>query len=688
MSVSFELTKQFLEGNLWTWGPLNQPPLSTSFGFSANGQIIGYSHENEYYWSIIDNVIEISNKKKEVTWRFESYIKSEDYITFISVPQNDPNWNVYFGLTCKIKASNKENIRLVIWDLDDTFWSGTLSEEEISPIQRNIDIVKTLNKRGIVNAICSRNTFEDVQKKLEELNIWHEFVFPRISWGAKGPQIQDIIEKIQLRPETVLFIDDNVTNLNEAKHFVPNLNIAEPDYLETILENPLFKGKEDPKLTRLQRYRVLETKHKDMAANSGNNEDFLRKSNICVSFHSDIEAEFPRIHDLVNRTNQLNFTKNRWPEDIEEARIKFREELEASFNSDVGYIKVADAYGNYGICGFYLSRENEFLHFLFSCRTMNMGVEQFCWKKLGARHVPINGKTGSQLENPNVDWITVLDDVDNIDNIKDKDPLHKIKVCVRGACDLMMTSNFLRTRVTTIEEFNYPYEQWEIITTPRVVAAHEDLKDIRNKDIIAKLPGIPPHRFDSAILTEEADVYILSFSQESFHGLYKSRTTNMIIPMGTYHFPYFLPEGPSTKYDYTSFSYQDIVKNGLDSVSEEQWNFFKKEFVFLGGFNENLFIKDLKYIFDILTNSKKQVIILGLNDKVGNDTMILEFFSNINQIVSAIAQNYGFYVISMQDFVRSENDLANDGTKGGTHFTREVYKNISDTILKIIESTI
>lgn len=688
MSTNLELTQQFLEDHLWTWGPLNQPPLTTVFGFSAKGQIVGYTHENEYYWSIEDNVIKILNKKKEVTWKFSSYIKTDDYITFISVPQNDPNWNVYFGLTCKVKTVKEEGIRLVIWDLDDTFWNGTLSEEEISPIQRNIEIVKTLNQRGIVNAICSRNTFEDVQKKLEELDLWQEFVFPRISWGPKGPQIQDIIEKIQLRPETVLFIDDNITNLNEAKHFVPGLNIAEPDCLETLLENPRFKGKSDPKLTRLERYRVLETKHKDMAANDGNNEDFLRKSNIRVSFHSDIEAEFPRVHDLVNRTNQLNFTKNRWPEDIEEARIKFREELEADFNSDVGYIKVADAYGNYGICGFYLSRQNEFLHFLFSCRTMNMGVEQFCWRKLGSRHVPVNGKIGSQLESPVVDWITVVDDVDNISDTKIKDPLNNIKVCVRGACDLMMTSNFLRTRVTTIEEFNYPYEQWEIITTPRVVAVHEDLKDIRNRDIVAKLPGIPSHRFDSAILTEEADVYVLSFSQESFHGLYKSRTTDMVIPMGTYHFPYFMPEGPSVKYDYTSFSYEDILDRGLSGISEDQWNFFKNEFVFQGGFDRDLFIQDIHYVFDRLTKSRKHVIILGLNDKIGNDTMILEFFSNINEIVSDVAEHYGFPVISMQQFIKSENDLANDGAKGGTHFTREVYKNISDTILKTIEAIV
>ncbi len=35
-------------------------------------------------------------------------------------------------------------IKLVIWDLDDTFWNGTLSEGEINPIEKNIQLIKDL----------------------------------------------------------------------------------------------------------------------------------------------------------------------------------------------------------------------------------------------------------------------------------------------------------------------------------------------------------------------------------------------------------------------------------------------------------------------------------------------------------------------------------------------------------------
>lgn len=723
MSVNFKLSKKLLESTVWNWGPINHPPLTTSLQFGSDGLIKGYTHPNEHSWRLNDNIVEFFDIHGKIVWKFQGVFITETSIVLISFPHNDPQWEIFFSLSTEkaniphhiLIASElpapvytlshptisspqsgstpptskppKENIRLVIWDLDDTFWQGTLSEGEISPIQRNIDIVKTLNDRGIVNAICSRNTFEDVKARLEQLNIWDDFIFPRIAWSSKGPLVQDIVEKIQLRPETVMFIDDNVTNLNEVKHFVPDINISEPDILETILDDPRFKGKPDPKHSRLKRYQVLESKHKDMAATGGDNETFLRKSDIRVSFHANIEDEFVRIHDLVNRTNQLNFTKNRWPEDIEEARVRFKEEIESDFDTDVGYVKVADAYGNYGICGFYLSRKNEFLHFLFSCRTMNMGIEQFVWRKLGMRHVPIQGKVGSQLDAPIVDWVNVVEDVDSIQENQSQDTLRNIKVCLRGACDLMMTSNFLRTRVSTIEEFNYAYEEWEIVTTPRIVALHKDLKDERNREIIARLPGIPSNRFDSAIITEEADIYVLSFSQESFHGLYQSKTTGMILPMGTYHLPYFMPEGPETKFDYTSLSYDEILEHKMSNISAEQWEFFRNEFTFFGGFNQDLFIKDVRYIFNRLLNAQKKVIVIGLNERIGRDQKILDFFGKINSLIKPMVEKYGFDYIDLQDIVHSEDDLANDGVLGGTHFDRAIYKNLSDRILELVASS-
>ena len=47
-----------------------------------------------------------------------------------------------------------------------------------------------------------------------------------------------------------------------------------------------------------------------------------------------------------------------------------------------GYVKVSDDFGDYGIVGFYAIKDNRCEHFLFSCRTLGMGIEQYTFNYL------------------------------------------------------------------------------------------------------------------------------------------------------------------------------------------------------------------------------------------------------------------------------------------------------------------
>lgn len=84
-----------------------------------------------------------------------------------------------------IDASSK--IKLIIWDLDETFWKGTLSDNNVTPepVQMNIDLVEKITNRGIVNSVCSKNDKEAAEKKLEDLGVKDLFVFNSINWEAK-----------------------------------------------------------------------------------------------------------------------------------------------------------------------------------------------------------------------------------------------------------------------------------------------------------------------------------------------------------------------------------------------------------------------------------------------------------------------------------------------------------------------
>jgi FkbH-like protein len=663
------LTPARLTRTAWSWGYLNEPAMTHSFRFGADGLIKGYDHENERSWTLDDGILRIFNAAGELTWQFDIMFDSAGQLILISRYQNDIHWMPFFCLIEQpVAAGNEEPIRLIIWDLDDTFWHGTLSEGPVTIIPEHVELVRALNTRGIINAICSKNDFADVKAVMESIGLWDEFVFPEIAFAPKGPMIQRIIENVQLRPETILFIDDNVTNLGEAQFYNPKLNIAEPAIIKTIATDKRFAGKPDPEKSRLARYKILETKAAEQAAAGADNEQFLRDSQIRVSFHTDIEAQFPRIHDLVNRTNQLNFTKNRWPEDAALALAAYREEAAADFASYGGYVKVSDRYGSYGICGYYFVIRDVCRHFLFSCRGMNMGVEQFVWNRLKRPEVRIQGDVVSDLD-AHVDWITVVPDAD-----VETAAGHALTICIRGACDMSMTSNFLRTKVNTLEELTYAWQDWEICSLPRIIALHEEVKTPENQRLIAGLPGMPPSRFESDVIAGTSDAYVLSFSQESFHGLYRAKSTGMILPMG--HFS--IGHMRNDKLDYTGVPYAEIEHTG---ISRAQWDFLRAEFEFLGGFDEKLFVSDIQRVFTLLLMHSKPVIIIGLNEAVGTDNYILNFFANINRIVRPLAAQFGFAYIDVNDFIKTEDDLSPDGVRGGAHFARNIYAKIADAIL-------
>ncbi|HTT99699.1 MAG TPA: hypothetical protein VMF58_16745 [Rhizomicrobium sp.] len=331
-------------------------------------------------------------------------------------------------------------VKLVIWDLDDTFWRGALAEEGITPIPSNVEIVRELSRRGIVSAICSKNEFEPAKTKLIELEIWDHFIFPSIDLRPKGKAIASIVEEAALRPDNVLFLDDNPSNREEAKFFNPDLMVADPaDLLDRLLDHPHLAGKPDPEMTRLKQYQLLERKVNDKSKSNRSNEAFLRSCDIQITIDHNVDAHFDRIVELINRTNQLNYTKIRLhtPEDI----AAFRETLNA-FTYQAGCVRVSDKYGDYGLVGFFLLQRrasiNKLIHFVFSCRTMHMGVEQYVYERLGSPEIDIVPPTSYGLRSHSeIDWIAA----DNLAERAERGDMGR-KVVLVGGCDLLQLTSF------------------------------------------------------------------------------------------------------------------------------------------------------------------------------------------------------------------------------------------------------
>ena len=263
-------------------------------------------------------------------------------------------------------------VKLIIWDLDDTLWEGTLAEGDTLHLSEfRAEIICSLNTHGIVNAICSKNDFNMAKDRLDQLGLWDEFVFPKISFSPKGPIVKQILEEMHLRAENTIFIDDNNMNLREVEHYVPGITTldalaADTDaVLQKILNDNTHVNK-----SRVDEYRILEEKV-EKSTDFSDNDEFLASCHIRISrvFGVHNLPHSSRIEELINRTNQLNFTMNR----VESGSIAV-ELADNALNESWG-IFAWDDYGDYGLIGFAMVRNKELIHFLFSCRTMNMGIE-------------------------------------------------------------------------------------------------------------------------------------------------------------------------------------------------------------------------------------------------------------------------------------------------------------------------
>ena len=421
------------------------------------------------------------------------------------------------------------NVKIVIWDLDETFWDGTLSEGEVQRIETNIKIVQELVDRGIMCSIVSKNNFEDVKAQLEKWNIWDLFIFPHISWMPKGEQVKHLLEDCSLRADNALFIDDNISNIKEVEFYNPHIMTSLPKILtEDFLNIEQLKGKNDKDHSRLKQYKVLELRNID-GAKFSSNEEFLRASSITVSLLTECTLYLDRIEELIQRTNQLNYTKNRIDKDEIERIIN-----DTSFSC--ACVSISDKYGEYGIVGFYALKNDKLEHFVFSCRTIGFGVENYLYKKLGYPDISVIGDVSTELSKEyaeRIDWIKESSDkLDEVSINKNKPSFLMI-----AGCDLDQACAYIESEYEIRKEFTTVIDGREIRTsdTSQILNAI-DLSTEEKNELCKNLPffekGIS---FNSEIFSGRFKTIVISVVDDYIRGIWKHKIKGYYIGYGGYY---------------------------------------------------------------------------------------------------------------------------------------------------------
>lgn len=285
--------------------------------------------------------------------------------------------------------------KCIVLDLDNTLWGGIVGEDGFNGIRLGPEpsgntyfefqkILLSLNQRGIILAINSKNNYDDALKVIKEHPYMvlreEQFASMRINWNDKVSNMKEIINELNIGADSVVFFDDDPVNqeymkLNMPEVLTVNLPKDSSQYAQIIKKMNEFSvlNITDEDVKRGKMY--FEQRQRNNFENSiPDLKSFLKNLELKILIKKANEFTIPRISQLTLKTNQFNLTTKRYQES---EIIKFSNDEKYL----VGCVQVEDKFGDNGITGVFIIYKNNpkewFIDtFLLSCRIMGREIEK------------------------------------------------------------------------------------------------------------------------------------------------------------------------------------------------------------------------------------------------------------------------------------------------------------------------
>jgi len=283
--------------------------------------------------------------------------------------------------------------KVVVIDLDDTVWKGTIAEGAVEHYMDRQQILKDLRRKGVLLAIASRNDPQNVHWTGGVLQPT-DFVAAEINWETKHSSVRRIASQLNLNLKDFVFIDDRADQRALVKSAIPEIQVLDatvdsswdmlrwwaaslPEQTETDRTRLYHE-----RLQREQFLKVDKQEHEESA--------LFATLNLKVHFHVATRKELPRVAELINRTNQFNTCGSR-------ASIKQITNWAESNDHLILVAESSDRFGGMGIVSaMVLAVTAEALivqAWVLSCRVFGYGIDAAMLnylRKLGQRlHVDV-----------------------------------------------------------------------------------------------------------------------------------------------------------------------------------------------------------------------------------------------------------------------------------------------------------
>jgi FkbH-like protein len=268
------------------------------------------------------------------------------------------------------------HVKVVAWDLDGTLWDGILLEDGPEGVKLRAEVaevIRRLDRRGIVSTAVSKNEPDDALAQLARHGLAEYFVLPQIGWRPKSEALAAVARDFNVGVDTLAFVDDSPFEREQVRSALPSVRV----YDAAEFDVPVT----DEAAQRRAFYRGQQARSEAMQGFSGEYLEFLRNCDMRLTVHTQPQIRIDRLHELLQRTNQLNFSGNRYTRDE-------IEELLCDPDYEAYAMACEDRFGAYGIVGFALVEQQtpRLVDLALSCRVQAKRVEHAFLTFLLARH--------------------------------------------------------------------------------------------------------------------------------------------------------------------------------------------------------------------------------------------------------------------------------------------------------------
>jgi len=278
----------------------------------------------------------------------------------------------------------------------DTIWGGVIGDDGLENIQiGQLGIgkaftefqywVKKLQQRGIIVAVCSKNTESIAKEPFEK----HPNMVLRLSdiavfmanWDNKADNIRKIQQILNIGFDSMVFLDDNPFERNMVRENISQICVPElPEdpalYLDYLYGLNLFETVSftDEDVKRTEQYQK-EAGRVVFQESFTNEDDFLKSLNMISDTKPFDSFSIPRIAQLSQRSNQFNLRTIRYAEEDIKCIAESDNYLTLSFSLE-------DKFGDNGlICAIILEKHADKTLFIdtwiMSCRVLKRGIEAY-----------------------------------------------------------------------------------------------------------------------------------------------------------------------------------------------------------------------------------------------------------------------------------------------------------------------